>query len=337
MEKTKNEGFRFDSIDLLLYVYRRKIPLIVISLFAFLVSLIASLTIPPKFKSNVIMFPTSSTSVSKTLLTDNPSQKGILTLGEEEEAEQMLQVLNSGQIRDRIIMKYDLMDHYEVDPYSKFPLTRLRNKYKKNISFKKTQFMSVEISVLDTDPQMAANIANNIASLVDSTMNLMQQDRAFLALKVVQEEYFSLRDQIRVLEDSLNVLRGFGVYEYESQAEVFSNAYAIAIAEKNIEGAREIEKKLKVLEKYGGAYVSISDFLEYEKEHLSELKAKYAEAQVEANQNLPHKFILDQAYKAEKKSYPKKSLIVFVSTVSAFFLALILMFVFESIRDRVIG
>ncbi|MCK4345713.1 MAG: hypothetical protein KAX05_10550 [Bacteroidales bacterium] len=335
MEKTKNEGFRFDSIDLILYVYRKKIPLIVISLFAFLVSLIASLTIPPKFKSTVIMFPTSSTSVSKTLLTDNPSQKGILTLGEEEEAEQMLQILNSGQIRDRIIMKYDLMDHYEVDPDSKFPLTRLRNKYKKNISFKKTKFMSVEISVLDTDPQMAANIADNIASLVDSTMNLMQQDRAFLALKVVEDEYFSLRDQIRVLEDSLNVLRGFGVYEYESQAEVFSDAYAIAIAAGNVNGAREIEKKLKVLEKYGGAYVSIRDFLEFEKKHLSELKAKYAEAQVEANQNLPHKFIVDQAYIAEKKSYPKKSLIVFVSTVSAFFLALILMFVFESVRKRV--
>ena len=335
MEKTKNEGFRFDSIDLILYVYRRKIPLIVISLFAFLVSLIASLTIPPKFKSTVVMFPASSTSVSKTLLTDNPSQKGILTLGEEEEAEQMLQILNSGQIRDRIVMKYDLMDHYEVDPDSKFPLTRLRNKYKKNISFKKTQFMSVEISVLDTDPQMAANIANNIASLVDSTMNLMQQDRAFLALKVVEEEYFSLRDQIRVLEDSLNVLRGFGVYDYEAQAEMFSNAYAVAIVEKNVEGAREIEKKLKVLEKYGGAYVSIRDFLEFEKKHLSELKAKYAEAQVDANQNLPHKFIVDHAYMAEKKSYPKKSLIVFVSTVSAFFLALILMFVFESIRERV--
>jgi len=116
---------------------------------------------------------------------------------------------------------------------------------------------------------------------------------------------------------------------------VFSNAYAIAIAAGNVNGAREIEKKLKVLEKYGGAYVSIRDFLEFEKEHLSELKAKYAEAQVDANQNLPHKFIIDHAYMAEKKSYPKKSLIVFVSTVSAFFLALILMFVFESIMDRV--
>jgi uncharacterized protein involved in exopolysaccharide biosynthesis len=335
MENPENEGFRFDSVDLILYVYKRKFPLIIISLLAFVFSLIASLTITPRFKSTVVMFPASSTSVSKTLLTDNLTQEGILTLGEEEDAEQMLQVLNSDQIRNRIVEKYDLMNHYEIDPDSKYPLTTLRKKYKKNISFKKTRFMSVEISVLDTDPQIAADMANTIATLIDSTMNRMQKDRALLALKVVEDEYFTLRDQIRALEDSLDVIRSFGVYDYEAQAEMFSNAYAIAIAERNVEGAREIEKILEILKRYGGAYVSISDFLEYEKEHLSELKAKYAEAQVEANQNLPYKFILDQAYKAEKKSYPKKSMIVFVSTVAAFLLALILMFIFESIRNRV--
>lgn len=333
MTENKNQ-YRFDSVDLILYLWNKKVPLLLITSAAAIISIVVALVIDEKFKSEVIMFPAKSSSVSHDLLSSNISEKNILKLGEDEEVEQLLQVLNSDQIRDRIIEKYDLMAHYEIEPDDAYPITSLHEEFNDNISFTPTKFMSVKVSVLDKDPKTAANIANDITALVDTIMNQMQKERAREALALVQKEYFSLKHQIDELEDSLTTLRKFGVVDYESQAEVLTDAYGQALIKGNDAAIKKIDKRLNILAKYGGAYVSIRDYLEYEKKQLSNLKAKYAEAQVDATQDLPNKFVVNRAVEAEKKSYPIRWLIVVVSTFSAFILTLLLMVVFDSVNRR---
>lgn len=333
MEDTNNK-YRFDSVDLILYLWKRKWPIIGITSLAAIVSIIVALVIPVKYKSEVILFPAAASSVSHDLLSSNVSKKNILQLGEDEEVEQLLQVLQSDEIRERIISKYQLMQHYEIDTNSKYPITALHKEFAENISFTPTKFMSVKIKVLDTDPETAANIANDISNLVDTMRNNMQEERAMEALQLVQREYFTLRDQIQVLEDSLDVLRSYGVVDYESQAEVLTDAYGLAIIQGKYGAAKTLEDKLAVLAKYGGPYVSIRDYLEFEKKQLSNLKAKYAEALVDATQKLPTKFVVNKAVKAEKKSYPVRWLIVLLSTFSTFVLVILLMVVSDSISNR---
>ena len=320
----------FNAVDVITFAWERRVPLIIISIVAAIVSIIASFQITPLFKSEVVVFPAPNISTSKILLSDNyVSRAGILNFGEEEQADQLLQVLYSDQIRDRIINKYDLMNHYEVD--SKYPVTTLHKKYNKYITFKRTEYQSVLIKVMDRDPKTAANIANDICNLIDSTMNRIQRDRAQRALQIVEHEYLDLNNQIKTLEDSLNVLRSLGINDYESQSEVMNDAYAVALTAGNISGAKKLEEKLQVLSKYGGAYESINLFLEFEKERLSEVKAKYAEAKIEAEQSLPQKFVVNSAYAAEKKSYPKKSIIVIVSTMAAFLLGLVVLIILDNV------
>ena len=69
------------------------------------------------------------------------------------------------------------MNHYNIDLNSSYKNTLLQEEYTSNISFKRTQYMSVVIEVFDTDPQIAADIANNIASLLDSVKNRIQKER----------------------------------------------------------------------------------------------------------------------------------------------------------------
>ena len=52
--------------------------------------------------------------------------------------------------------------------------------------------MAVKISVLDKDPQMAADIANDIAELLDSTKNNMQKVRALKGFKIVEGKYLRI-------------------------------------------------------------------------------------------------------------------------------------------------
>ncbi len=300
-----------------LFHYRKH--LLIIGVITIILSVIFSSPafITPLYKSTVILYPTASNSISKVLLSSNfNNTKDILEFGEDEQTEQMLQVLNSNKIRDRIIAKYNLMDHYNIGVNSKFRLTDLYNEYEDNFKFRRTEFMAVKITVMDKDASLAAEMANDVADLVDSTINQMQKQIAIKAFEIVKGEYEKLLGEIKVKEDSLTVLRQFGVHDYESQSEMFNRQLAVEMAKGQTESVARLEKKLDILAKYGGPYVSLRDALEHDKKQLSELKAKYEEAKVDATQSLPHKFVVNTAYKAERKSYPIRWLIVVVATFS---------------------
>ncbi len=318
----------FTSAVLLKVASKYRTTLLVVAVLAVILSAIFSgpSFITPLYKSEVILFPTASNSISKVLLSSTfNNTKDILEFGEDEQTEQMLQVLNSNKIRDRIIQKYHLMDHYNIKPTEKYRFTKLYNKYEDHFRFRRTEFMAVQITVLDKDAQMASNMANDVARLLDSTINQMQKTIAVKAFKIVKTEYLKQKNLIRQKEDSLTKLRELGVHDYESQAEMFNRQLAIEMAKGNNNGVKRLQKKLDVLAKYGGAYVSLRDALEHDKKLLSELKEKYEEAKVDAFENLPHTFIVSSAYKAEKKAYPIRWLIVVISTISALLLAMIIL------------
>jgi uncharacterized protein involved in exopolysaccharide biosynthesis len=332
----KSDNDNFDSTNILLFLYKWQKPLLVVTLFALVAAVIfsSSIFIKPKYKSTVILYPAATNAISKSLLSENArAEDDILSFGEDEETEQMLQILHSNRIRDRIIDRYQLMDHYEIEKNSNYKLTRLYNEYESNITFKRTEFMAIKISVLDTDPQMAADIANDIAALLDSTKNEMQKERAEKGYEIVREQYFKLRAEVSAMEDSLTKLREFGVNDYESQSEMINQQLAIELAKGDAPAVKRLEAKLDILSKYGGPYVSLRDALEHEKKQLSMLKAKYEEAKTDAEEVLPTKFIVNEAYKAERKSYPIRWLIVLVTVVSAILLTLVLILILENVQD----
>ena len=113
----------------------------------------------------------------------------ILKFGEQEEAEQMLQILNSDEIRNRIIEKYDLINHYGIDDDYKYKKTELQAIYESNINVDMNKFMAVEIEVLDYDATIAALIANDIAALLDTVKNRMRREIAVSAFTIVSKRY----------------------------------------------------------------------------------------------------------------------------------------------------
>ena len=110
----------------------------------------------------------------------------------------------------------------------------------------------------------------------------MQKEVAVKAFGIVEAEYFKLRDEVKAMEDSLNAIRRLGIHDYESQAEMINQQLAIELAKNNQAGIKALYEKLELLSQYGGAYVSLRDNLEHERKQLSQIKAKYEEAKVDA-------------------------------------------------------
>lgn len=324
----ENQKYFFNSTDLFAKAYNNRKLLISVTAGVAIISIIVSLLITPMYKASVILFPAPSASLAQSLISTTNSYKVPSVFGEEEEVEQILQVLNSDEIMHRLSSKYNLMKHYEIDPEEKYAKSKLYQSYKSNISFKRTEYMAVEIIVLDKSPDTAALIANDCTRLVDTVLNKMEQGRAMEALAIVEDEYNKKLVMMQVLEDSLKTIMKKGIYDYESQSEVYNSAYAEALANGNMKGAQKLEEKLQILSEYGSKYVALRDLHEFETEQLSDLSQKLKEAKVNAEKTLTHVMVVNDATVPDKKHSPRRSLIVLVSTFASFILTFIsLMFV----------
>lgn len=328
----------YDAFDLLKFAWDKKFLLLGITVLGAVISVVVSLQMTDRYRSSVVLFPAASVSLSKSLVETSSismDSRDILSFGKEEDAERMLQILNSNQIKEYIVKKYDLMNHYEIDMDPKnFPYTKLDQKYQGYINFRRTEYQSIEISVLDTDPQYAANIANDIAAYIDSTIHNMQQERAIESFKIVEKEYNSAQRAIETLSDSIQKIRELGVIDYKSQASALNEAYAQALSRGNASAAQSVRKRMNTLAKYGGIYVELSQKLEAEIERHGQLKVKYAAAKVNVEQTVPQIFIVDKANPSERKYEPKRSIIVMVSTLSTFALAFLLLLIWDNVKAR---
>ena len=333
MSSINNKSFDLDSISIIDFVSSKKKPLIIVMIIGLVVSTIISFFIEYKYKSTVILFPASNSSVSEVLLTRNVASKDILTFGEEENVEQMIQILKSEKLKSKIINKYGLLNHYNLAD-SKYPQTMLSNKYNENISFIRTKYLSVKVEVYDVDRYYASDIANDISAFFDSVMTSMHKERAIKAYKIVENEYKKLNDEIQILQDSLKTLEKLGVFDFETQSEVLNRAYSTAILSNNKSAIDKLQKKLDTLAEYGSAHVAVSNLLEYELLRFSDLKGKYSEAKVNIEQDLPYKFIVSRAYPAERQSYPIRWVIILISTFSVTFLSLLLLILFDSVKKK---
>lgn len=328
----------YQSTNLIAFLYKWRKPLLLMPLAAGIIAAIFSSPafITPKYQSSVIVFPSTTNSVSKALLPQTGyADQDILEFGAEEQAEQLLQILNSDEIRDSIVVKYDLMKHYDIDQESPYKLTELRETFSDNVEFRRTEFMSVEISVLDVNPDTAALIANDISALLDRVKTRIQRERAYVGLQIVKGAYEQVKSEAKQLEAGLKALRLKGVHDYESQAAVYSEQLAMAIVERGPNDSRvhELENKLDTLAKYGGRYVDMRDELQLLKEEEIKVKTKLDQAKVDYNQNLPATFKVNSAYPAEKKTYPIRSLIVLISMIGTFVATMVIILSVTAYKD----
>ncbi len=321
-----------NSADLFLRLFKKRKLLFIILIVSVLASVLftSPIFIIPLYKSSAIVYPVNTGSISEALLGDKEG-KDLLSFGDEEESEQLLQLLNSSLIRDHMIDEFDLLNHYQIKADDKFVKTKLYKEYKQKFKFSRTEYMAVNIQVMDHDPMMAAKMAKEVISFVDEVKTEIQQKRAKAGLRIIEEEYEALRFEVESMEDSLTFLREKGVHDYESQAEMINQQLAIEIGAGNQSAVKRLEKKLEILAEYGGPYVSLRNSLEYERLRLSGLKARYQEAKVDAMKSLPQSFVVSEPIVAERKSYPPRTLFVLGITASALLFSILLLFLIENI------
>lgn len=332
MKNNQSFDYKWSSISLWAIIIQYKYFLLILGTLAFAGSVLVSFLIPSTYKSTATVFPSARASVSQNIISNTTGYKTIMNFGEDEEVDYMMQILYADEIRLKVVEKFDLMQHYGINPNEKYAKTKLINYYANNIRFKRTEFMSIDIVVLDRDAQTSADIANYIVNLIDTVIHDITSEKAKRAFDIVNTEFIQYQNQIQILEDSLAKIRHLGVNDYKSQAEVYNETLARAIANGKRDGIKELEKRIAELGKYGNAYERISYQLNYLSAKFADLRIKWIEAKVDMEHNLPYKFVVNKAVVPEKRYTPVRWLVVFSGTVSSLFMALLVLLIFVNVK-----
>ena len=324
-----SQSIALDSSNLFILLYSWRKPIAMVSIAAAVISAAVSLIMKERYKSTVVLYAEQQHSFGAQLLED-VQKEDLLAYGEEEDAERLLQIINSDQVRSKIIEKYQLWDVYDIKREDRGSNTLIVKEYKSNVSAQLTKFGSIE--VLDEKPERARDMANDIALYADSVANKLRSDRALTAFHYAESSLQSLLNEVQTMEDSMKVLQEMGVYSYVEQITALTEMYGTAIASGHPDRALQLKQQMDFLSKYGATYVNLETNLQEAYIKLNVLRKRYDLMKIDVDSNIPVMRVVDYASAADKKSFPIRWLIVAMSTLSAFVFTFIVLLVLDNFK-----
>ncbi len=249
-------------------------------------------------------------------------------------SEQMMQVFESVDITDKVIKKYNLVEHYKLDTASKELRSSVYKIFNGNVSFSKTEYESVEINVLDTDPETAKQIVNSIIKFYNEKV----RDIHRLKNKEVMDLAKSEMLKWEIIKDSLNTKIQFYKTEYNIQnvgVQLENLTQGIYRASGNAKLIEKAEKQINLLGKYGSEFMFFEGQYWKAYELFNANKLAYKEAEKEYNKKITYADIITSPYVADTKFSPNRALITLFGGMSLFVLVVLIIEFLESKKRNI--
>ena len=304
--------FQSESRNLLLFIWRKRKMILGVTGVAIVAAIVITLLMTPMFKSTAIVFPAATSTVSFSEQSNAKAKSG--DFGEEEHAEQLLQILQSARIRNRVVLQFDLLKHYEIDSDDENKFFKLGKEYSSHIQFTRTRYGSIRIDVSDRDRQLAMEIANKIVDLIDTVKNEMIKERTIPAFQINLRKREMLETDKNAILAELDSLSRMGVVSSEVRANLNSD-YAKA---QGVDRAF-IKNQIDVNQQYGARYDGLEILRDEKIIKMTKFEDSYEQSESDANALFNHKFVVEPAVVADKKDKPKRMIIVLLAAFGAFF------------------
>lgn len=308
----------FDNQRILNLIWKRKFHFILVGIIAIILSAIFSgpTFITPKFKSTARIYPTSNVAV----------------FSEESRTEQMLEVLNSRDIKIKMFDAFRLDTVYKVDKDSPKYLTYMMDIYNSNVSASKTKFETVEIVVLDENPIRAAQMCDSIIHFYNLKVREMHAVKYLEIVKLTDDRLKQKYVELDSLQPKFDKFRNnYDIFDYKTQAEEVTKAYMKSVAKKQTDqsGLNFLKKQYEDLKDHGTEAYIVERLYWNARVSIDSMIETKVIALAEANKKITYSHIVEYPLPADKKSYPVRWLIVAFSAFSAVFLALLVFLVID--------
>jgi hypothetical protein len=310
----------FNNTNLINLLLKWRVHLMVILAVALVLSVIfsGSYFITPKFKSVGVVYPANVSPYS-----------------EESETEQMFQILQSQDIMDSVINKFNLPDHYRISRDYKHFKTAIYYEYSQNIKIEKTPYDAVRIEALDKDPVMASDIVESIIDYYNMKVRRMHNDKYYEVMDMYRKLLAKKEKDIDSLKTELyNLSVTSGLLGYDQSSEEIMRGYLRTVtsgAAGNINSA-EVKRLKENMEKAGGDLILLTESIKNEARAYTAFKVEYEDAMRFYNAKLTYCNVITHPFPADKKSYPVRWLIVSMSFILTFFFSIVIILLVENLR-----
>ncbi|PIF06615.1 MAG: hypothetical protein CSA36_00845 [Draconibacterium sp.] len=312
----------FDNQRILLLIWRRKYHFIVVGTIAFIMAAIFSgpTFIKPKFKSTARIYPTN-----------------IWVLSNESETEQMLEVVNSNDIKIKMFDAFNLADVYKINRDDPHYLSYMMDIYSKNFKAVKTEFETVEISVMDEDPNRACNMCDSVIHFYNRKVGAMHKAKNLEMVEISGSLLEKKNAEIDSFSVVLNKVRKeTGIIDFNSQVPEVTRGLmeALSAGRGATSDTREIKKLYNEMLAKGSEAFILENHMKRLVEEIDSLATVHEVNLSEYNKNISYCHVVQYPVPADKKSYPVRWLIAAVTTFSAVFLALIIFLVLDYRKEE---
>lgn len=300
----------FNNTNLLQIIIKWKWHLAILAVAAALVSLVISspLFMKPRFRSVAYIYPSN-----------------ILPYSDESQTEQMLQWMNSVDVRDSVIKKFDLAKHYEISPDDKYYFSAIEGMYNANVKINKTQYESVEVIVTDINPVVARDMVNAILFYTDQKIrstHLMKYQEVIAAMDIILKTKTNEIDSIKNLYR--DIATTYGVYDIGGQSQEITRGELRTVAGGggNI-NSKDVQKLKKGMVEKSSDLMYLSQRITTLTYEYSELMRKYDIARFDVDKKFTFINIVTPPLVADKKSYPKRLFVMFYFVAGTVFFSLL--------------
>ncbi|HAH22189.1 MAG TPA: hypothetical protein DCL77_00185 [Prolixibacteraceae bacterium] len=312
----------FNNQNLLEIVWKWKKHLIIVGILAILLSAFFSsaLFIKPKYKSTARIYPS----------------KNIYVFSEESQSEQILEIISALDIKLRVIDAFNLSEVYKISKQEPQYLTYMLTEFNDNVKFKKTEFETIEIQVLDTDPKRACAMCDSIVTFLDDKVRSLHRLKYEEVVRIARKDYAVLSHQVDSVEAKLDFIRKeYGIVDYNAQAKEITKGMVKVLSDqkKGTTGGKEIEKWMENFKEKGGEFALLDQQQKLLVVQRSELKKLLDAAISDATKKIIYGLKVESPVPADKKAYPARMFIVLISTLAALFVALLAILVIENKRN----
>lgn len=307
----------FDNQRILQVIWKRRIHFMIVGGIAVLLSAIfsSSFFITPKFKSTARIYPTN-----------------LWPLSNESETEQMLEIVNSQDIKLRMFDAFNLAEVYNINREDPLFLTYLLNLYNTHVGASKTEFETVEIKVLDKDPLRAAQMCDSIIRFYNEKVQQMHAAKNWEMVEISQKGLEKRTRELDSLLERINQTRSeYQILDYSGQVKEITRGYmeVLAAGRENSTGSREIKRLYDNLANKGTEAWLQESKLAYLTMVIDSLNTVHEFNRSEAEKKISYCYVVQKPVPADKKAYPIRWLIVAFSTLSALFAALLVFVVLD--------
>jgi capsular polysaccharide biosynthesis protein len=318
MNPTPQASEKLDAIRLMQFIVKWKKQLIFVGIGSLLISFVFTLPaiMKPMFKAQTIIYPVNLQTYSKETAT-----------------EQMVQLLGSEDVRMKLVNAFDLYTHYDIDSTGNYPRFEMMKRLEENISVSKTEFESIEISIIDQNPKTAAAMCDSLLALVDAKAISLVRIRAQEVASIIKKQMDEKKAEVDSFENAIKEIRTkYGITEFDNMVQGFSREYYRAVAAGGANSRMETTRKN--LEEKGGEYVFLKEILWKVRGEYTTYKLSYEQALNDTRKELKFHNVISKATPPERKDSPKRTLIMFMFTLGVMLFSVVVIIYQEHYKNR---